>query len=70
MLTDTQWSVKVYTVHEDQQWDNQGARHVIRLHGAAEGHVSGSQSLTKRGPLEKGMATHSWWDTVCEVAKE
>ena len=21
-------------------------------------------------PLEKGMATHSWWDTVCEVAKE
>ena len=21
-------------------------------------------------PLEKGMATHSWWDTDCEVAKE
>ena len=58
MLTTIQWPVKVYTFNEDQQWDNQGARHLIQLCGVAEGHVSASQGLTKRGPLEKGMANH------------
>ena len=30
VLTDTQQSVKVYTLKEDQRWDNQGTRHVIQ----------------------------------------
>ena len=38
-LTEIQWPVKVYTLKEDQQWDNQGSRHVIRLCGATEGPV-------------------------------
>ena len=50
--------MKVYTLSEDQQWDNQGAGHVIQLHGAAEVHAPSSQGLTKRGPLEKGLANH------------
>ena len=28
------------------------------------------RSLGWEDPLENGMATHSWWDRVCEVAKE
>ena len=58
MLTNLQWPVEVYTFTEDQQWGNQGARHLISLCGVTEGHVSASQGLTKRGPLEKGMANH------------
>ena len=50
--------MKVHTLNEDQQWNNQGTRHVVLLRGVAEGHVPGSQGLTKRGPLEKGMANH------------
>ena len=50
--------MKVHTLNEDQQWNNQGTRRVVLLHGVAEGHVPGSQGLTKRGPLEKGMANH------------
>ena len=49
---------KVYMLNEDQQWVNQGAGHVLQLHGVAEGHVPASQGLTKCGPLEKGMANH------------
>ena len=45
-------------LNEDQQWVNQGAGHVLQLHGVAEGHVPASQGLTKCGPLEKGMANH------------
>ena len=58
MLTNIQWPVKVYTFNEDQQWGNQGARHLIWLCGVAEGHVSAGQGLTKHGPLEKRMANH------------
>ena len=36
-LTDTLQPVKVYTLNMDQQWDSQGTRHVIQLHGVAEG---------------------------------
>ena len=43
-------------LNEDQQWDNQGTRHVTQLHGVAEGHVIVSQGLTKHGPSDKGMA--------------
>ena len=32
-------------LNEDQQWDNQGTRHVVLLHGAAEEHVPGSLGL-------------------------
>ena len=32
--------VKVYTLNKDQQWDNQNARHVIQLCGAAEKDMS------------------------------
>ena len=32
MLTDTQRAVKVYTLKEDLEWDNQGAVHVMQLH--------------------------------------
>ena len=38
-LTKIQWPVKVYTLKKDQQWDNQGTRHVIQLCGATEGPV-------------------------------
>ena len=41
-----------------QKWDNQGAGHVVRLPGTAEGHVPTSQGLTKRDPLEKGVENH------------
>ena len=44
---------------EDKQWDNQGARHVVHLHGVAEGYVTSSQSLTKYGPLDKEWQTTS-----------
>ena len=57
-VNNIQQLVKVYTLNKDQQWDNQNARHVIQLRGAAEGHVLASQGLTKCGPLEKGMANH------------
>ena len=57
-LTNIQWPVKFYTLNEDQQWDNQSARHVIQLHEVAEGHVSASQGRTKYGPVEKGVANH------------
>ena len=57
-LTNIQQLVKVYTLNKDQQWDNQGARHIIQLCGAAEGHVPASQGLTKCGPLENGIANH------------
>ena len=50
--------MKVYTLNEDQQWDNQGAGHVVQLRGATEGHALASKGLTKRGPLEKEMANH------------
>ena len=53
-----QQPVKVYTLNENQQWDSQGTGHVLELHGTAEGHVPASQGLTKRAPLEKGMANH------------
>ena len=36
----------------------EGTGHVVLLRGVAEGHVPGSQGLTKRGPLEKRMASH------------
>ena len=36
-LTDTLQPVTVYTLNMDQQWDSQGTRHVIQLHGVAEG---------------------------------
>ena len=35
-----------------------GHRHVVWLPGVAEGYVPSSQSLTKHGPLEKGIAHH------------
>ena len=38
--------------------DNKGTRNVIRLCRTTEGTVPASQSMTKRGPLEKGMANH------------
>ena len=57
-LTNIQWPVKVYTLHEDQQGDNQGLGHVIQLYEVAEGHVPASQGLTKCGPPEKEMANH------------
>ena len=40
--TNIQWPVKVYMLKEDQQWDNQGTRHVIQLQWVAEGHVPAS----------------------------
>ena len=40
--TNIWWPVKVYMLKEDQQWDNQGSRHVIQRHWMAEGHVSAS----------------------------
>ena len=43
---------------EDKQWDNQGARHVVHLHGVAEGCVTSSQGLTKYGPLDKEVANY------------
>ena len=46
-LTNTQRPVKVYTLNEDQQGDNQGTGHVIPLQGVAEGHVPASQGLIK-----------------------
>lgn len=46
-LTNIQWPVKVYTLNEDQQGDNQGTGHVIQLHEVAEGHVPASQGLIK-----------------------
>ena len=58
MVINIQQLVKVYTLNKDQQWDNQGARHIIQLCGAAEGHVPASQGLTKCGPLENGIANH------------
>ena len=54
-----QQPVKVYTLNENQQWDSQGTGHVLQLRGTAEGHVPASQGLTRRGPLETGMANHS-----------
>ena len=54
-----QQPVKVYTLSENQQWDNQGTGHVLQLRGTAEGHVPASQGLTRHGPLETGMANHS-----------
>ena len=38
-LTKIQWLVKIYTLKEDQQWDNQGTSNVIQLCGATEGPV-------------------------------
>ena len=58
ILTNIQQPVKVYTLNEDQQWDNQGAGHVIHLHGVAEGHISASWGLTNCGSLEKGLVNH------------
>ena len=43
---------------EDQQWDTQGAKHVVHLHGVAEGYVTDSQGLTKYGPLDKEVANY------------
>ena len=43
-LTDTWQQVNVHMLNGDQQWDSQGARHVIQLHGAAEGHVPANQA--------------------------
>ena len=40
---------------EGHQWDSQGTRRVLWLHGTVEGYILASQSLTKRGPLEKAM---------------
>ena len=42
MVINIQQLVKVYTLNGNQQWDNQGAGHVIHLHGVAEGHISAS----------------------------
>ena len=56
-------TVTVYILNEDQQRGNQGTRlpwhptsQGVRLRGATEGHFPARQGLTKRGPLEKGMA--------------
>ena len=57
ILTNIQQLVKVYTLNGNRQWDNQGAGHVIHLHGVAEGHISASWGLTNCGPL--AMAPHS-----------
>ena len=43
---------------EDQQWDNQGTRHVIQLCGAAEEHGPASLGLKKNGSLEKEVENH------------
>ena len=59
MLTSTPSSQWRFTRNENQQWISQGTGPVLQLHGTAEGHVPASQGLTKRGPLEKGMANHS-----------
>ena len=42
MVINIQQLVKVYTLNGNRQWDNQGAGHVIHLHGVAEGHISAS----------------------------
>lgn len=49
--------VKFSRLNEDQRPDTQGARHAVRLRGAAGGHVPASWGLTKRGPLEQGWQT-------------
>ena len=38
-LTDTQCPVKVYMLNKDQEWDIQGAEHVVQLCGVTERHV-------------------------------
>ena len=43
--TNVQQPVKVYTLNEDQWWDNQGTGCVPQLRGAAQGHVPASWSL-------------------------
>ena len=62
ILTNIQQLVKVYTLNENQQRDNQGSGHLIHLHGVAEGHISASWGLTNCGPLAKAphSSTLSW----------
>ena len=57
-LTDTQWPVKVYMLNKDQEWDIQGAGHVVQLCGVTERHVHARHSLTKHRPQEKRKANH------------